>query len=66
MAKPKTVKVRFREYYKNGALGVEASAGQVVELDETTLRLVREDLRYPDDVLEYLEQKKAPASAGES
>ncbi len=58
-------KVEFFVHYKNGQIGVEAQAGDVLELSKKEIQQISEDMRNPEEGMKVLGRgKKAePANA---
>ena len=51
-------KVEFLAAYKNGQIGVDVGAGQVIELSKKQIEQVASDMRNPKDGMKVLGGKK--------
>ena len=51
-------KVEFLAAYKNGQIGVDVGAGQIIELSKKQIEQVASDMRNPKDGMKVLGGKK--------
>lgn len=58
-------KVEFMVHYKNGQIGVEAQAGDVLELSKKQIDQISSDMRNPKEGMKILggRKKSEPADA---